>query len=97
MDCAPNIEQGVLLSQREHLEVAQHLGCRGLEVELHGKFQIVVDCVEGGGDGQQLIVPGISDERPNTPVQGRPRPARPLQHHIILSKGRACLVLWECI
>ena len=45
-----------------YLQIAEHLGSCGLEVELHGKFEVVIDGVEAGRDRQQAIVVTLLQE-----------------------------------
>ena len=44
------------------LHVAEHLGCGGLEVELHGKLEVVVDGVQPCRDCQKAVVAAMLQE-----------------------------------
>ena len=46
------------------LEVAQHLGSGWLEVELHGKLEVVVDRVQASRHCQQPVVMALLQEDP---------------------------------
>jgi hypothetical protein len=63
---------------REDLEVAQHLGRRRPEVELHRKLEVVVDGVQAGRHHEQPVVARVGGKRARRAVHRRPRPPRAL-------------------
>lgn len=58
-----------------YLQVCQHLGSGGFEVELHGKLEVVVHCVESCRDGQESAVARIPCKADQRSIHGSSRSA----------------------